>query len=850
MNRNVTLYSFHLLVFFVFFGLANAFSQAVINNGSFENWETNTLFSAPSEWLSSPMLDGSSETVFKVTDDAADGTTSVRLVSILENDYVADGLLLLGEVGDNVSGIPWDKTVDKLHLSVKYGIEDGDAGFILLNLYKADTVFARVIHTLTASASEWTPISLPIVYAGDGTPIQPEKLFLAIVSSYPNEIPSELVGPDFNTSLYEAKSGSWLMVDNVYFTLGESPTKILPANNSFENWFDVSATDPSAWTSNNVEFFGRDDVPVTKSDAASEGSFAARLEVMDASGWPEAFMSIGDMDGGVPFTEKPQAIAFSYKYEPITGDEATVGISFEGLLEGQYQDNFGGAWHQISGSNATYKNVFLPIYWGQENTFTPQRMHLEVRAGNLLGSVLYVDNFRFVDLINTTLFVQDETNAQAIQGAQITFSSFGHPMQVDGGGRLDLQLPAGTYQYTIAAQGYNSKQGEVTVPVNGGEFTVQLTPFTPDPTLPVLTIIDNDEDKVYFEGDTFKAQIQLPSSIPAPDGTPLILSQYLYPDNEVNPETYTIFKEGTLSSTTIASNAFTITGVVGNVTKTGLIGLNVQVNLGTLVDAGTYPIIDTYAHNPDLSERGKAFVGIRLPESAGITMQPKLMDIPNLYGNSENPKNDSSIYFIKAGIGSIMFESGLNFVDSREQLNAFETAFSIMASPETGYYAEINLSQLSFLSGRPAKVTLENIPSGVTKPDIIITQTPYGIEPNDWRSDLDSESATLSEGALTFDVWGFNRYTLYFNTVNTVLNKVDDELMLGLYPNPAGDVLYISGSNALKYAAISDLKGVVVLEHNFNGTPQINLEGLKSGFYIIRIETDNGEQAVRSIMKR
>jgi hypothetical protein len=95
-------------------------------------------------------------------------------------------------------------------------------------------------------------------------------------------------------------------------------------------------------------------------------------------------------------------------------------------------------------------------------------------------------------------------------------------------------------------------------------------------------------------------------------------------------------------------------------------------------------------------------------------------------------------------------------------------------------------------------------------------------------------------------VWqdGFKAYgdtlTWYVSTPEGVgIGENPFESQIRFYPNPAVDVLNISlGENKAKSCIISDIWGRSVLEFEpINGNNQIDVSGLKRGYYIITIET-------------
>ena len=852
MRMNFTQKSAFLFVLLTFFNGMYLWAQPIVANGSFENWETQILYSVPTEWMSSPMFDSPSATLSKVTDDASEGTYAVKLTSIQEDDeYISEGILIIGNVSDdNVEGAPWTESIDQVHVSVKYDIQEGDGTMILLNLYNADTITGRMLYTITGSSAEWTTLDLPVVFGGDGTPVQPEKIFFAIISSYPDEIPPGLLGPDFDPELYVKAAGSWVMVDNVYFTMGESSEKILPANNSFENWIDAEITDPASWITNNRDFLDNTSKPVTRSEDAVEGTYSARLEVMNSWGWSGAWLSLGSQDTGIIFSEKPKAISFSYKYAPVDGDMGGMNLTFNGTIEGVYSQYFGGTGYQFSQTTDGWVDVFRVLGYDKAGLFEPDHLILQFMAGSKDGSVLYIDNVKFVDVTPITFIVRDNETNDPVPYAQISISGIDYNIQLNENGMAEIQLPDDDFTYSIAAQGYNTSSGNFTIPADGDSVSVKLTPFVPDASKPVLTITDSDEDKVYFNGDLFSVDIKLPDSYPIPNGLQVNVTQFLYPDGSETPEAYTIFQEGTMNVTAVNNNTITVSGTIGEINKSGVIGFNATVNLGTVYDIGTYPVIDTYRFNPDLSSFGQAFVGIAIPDDAGFTTEPELSTLANLYGFSSDSQNDVPIAFVKEGQGKILFNPALNFIDHRNELNNLQTQMHIMASPETGYYAEVNPASQLFQGHTPVTVSLGNIPEDIPAGEIEILETNFGIEPDEYAYSYTDGAATIENSTFTFNVWGYSRYTLRHPGLKATNTQKIDAETIQFYPNPAGDYLNILSGQTIQKVLITNLSGQHIMEKTPLPNHSLNIQSLSPGYYLLNLTLEDGNLITLPFIKK
>lgn len=68
-----------------------------------------------------------------------------------------------------------------------------------------------------------------------------------------------------------------------------------------------------------------------------------------------------------------------------------------------------------------------------------------------------------------------------------------------------------------------------------------------------------------------------------------------------------------------------------------------------------------------------------------------------------------------------------------------------------------------------------------------------------------------------------------------------DEWAVRLYPNPAEEEVFIVSSGPFKEICLFDLSGKMVLNPNISSMPvRIDLSGLKTGIYVVRVITDKG----------
>lgn len=78
------------------------------------------------------------------------------------------------------------------------------------------------------------------------------------------------------------------------------------------------------------------------------------------------------------------------------------------------------------------------------------------------------------------------------------------------------------------------------------------------------------------------------------------------------------------------------------------------------------------------------------------------------------------------------------------------------------------------------------------------------------------------------------------------------ENTLSMYPNPVDEVLYISSTSEIKGLAIHSITGQLVKEINLNtsGNVTVSTADLKSGVYLVTMETMDGTRTTQKLMKR
>ncbi len=346
-----------------------------------------------------------------------------------------------------------------------------------------------------------------------------------------------------------------------------------------------------------------------------------------------------------------------------------------------------------------------------------------------------------------------------------------------------------------------------------------------------ITIMDDDEHKVYFQGDYFEVEIVIPEeslpSIVDPEdleGQVPGLQQAVFVDKETHEE-QTVIVSPDISP--VENLTLTISGNIGNVNMPGVIGF--QFTYMGFPFGGFFPVICSDLYNEeDDTDFGKAIVGVGIP-AGDITTEPAFEDIDNMY--------DTDVTFIKENEGSIAFEN-LNIADNRNDLINLQNGMNIIADSDDGiFYIEIDPDNIVFLSEENALVTLE----GVDFDEFVIYVTDFGedVGPDSSEDDTANNSASYSDEIVTFEVDGFSRYTvLDADRVNVEDVK---NIQLSIFPNPASKVVYIKSDENIENIKLLNISGQTLKNISPDGFEySLNVDGINTGIYFIKVKTKAG----------
>jgi hypothetical protein len=349
--------------------IMSAIMGQTIPNGGMENWQNRFYYDYPIGWFSA--VEEGGDLLVKKSTDAKEGDFSLRLETNEVNDDVNFGYAVYGIPGDNgFQGMPFSNLTDTVRFWLKGDIKAGDHALVLGYFFANGVPIDTIEYLITGTYNNWTKFSIGYNQSN----LTPDSLFFGFVSSNP------FTG--------NGVKGTWIMVDDVYFTKGTSTTRMyIPNFNSgFELWENASGLEIDNWESSNKSqiLTLNDSFNVTRTSDANSGNYAAKMKVIEVQGFTiKPDLNYYENN----FNSQPNSFKFWYKYFPVGGDEAEINLEFYN------DDNYVGGTNQkiTSGSSSYQEFVTNNInYWG-----TPNRMRINISAGENVGTVLFVDDFTF-----------------------------------------------------------------------------------------------------------------------------------------------------------------------------------------------------------------------------------------------------------------------------------------------------------------------------------------------------------------------------------------------------------------------------------------------------------------------
>ncbi len=369
------------LLFFIVFSLSFSIltKGQAIPNLNFENWEVRTYpYQYPNHWSIMGHGEDTNIVTGKITDDAQDGSSSIKLKTMIGDgdDYLPTlffyGTMVLDfDLSPPIAyeGHPFDELVDKMHFYYKCDLSGDDESFVMLQLTMEDGEIETVEYSISESKSDWTHAEIDF----NGELKKVKSLFIAFLSSK---------NPFLGGGI--PKFGTWLQIDNVYFTKGDDPTQIKVHNHSFEDWMNFTAEEPVGWeTSNGNLYEFRDGVfDVGKSTDAGSGDYAVKIQGVFGMGES----SKGEISYRGPFNYRPSTMFVSYKYLNIDDNKAEINVNL--FSEGNSVNSF---YIDIEEGTEDYEIILVDLFGSQPY----DEIEIRISSTQSFNNILWIDKIFF-----------------------------------------------------------------------------------------------------------------------------------------------------------------------------------------------------------------------------------------------------------------------------------------------------------------------------------------------------------------------------------------------------------------------------------------------------------------------
>ena len=367
-----------------------------IPNGNFETW-TSITSEIPQNYLwSSNTWMYSNNLPFNVTKstDAYHGNYSVQMITEIANGDTLPGIFLNvdpqnGNPATWKGGFAYNQKATGMSGYYKSSIASPDTGFVMVLFYKAGAMIGQYGFYLYGTHNTYTPFSFTFLPA---LPQKPDTVIFGAGSSN--------FGNNGNNS--NVRNGSMLRLDSLSFTgVASQPTLF---NGDFETWKSTTINKPNNWfvESHNNNITGG----VYKTTDAKKGNHAIELITylgerdnhpaasggQISTGWYPDNCNGCNEQGGFPFSNQIDTLAFWYKYAPMGG--ATAGINLNFKNNGNHIGNAG----TNLPASANYQYIEIPFNIGA----LPDSVILDILSSQWqdsllshIGSDLKIDEIHF-----------------------------------------------------------------------------------------------------------------------------------------------------------------------------------------------------------------------------------------------------------------------------------------------------------------------------------------------------------------------------------------------------------------------------------------------------------------------
>ncbi|MFW5757358.1 MAG: InlB B-repeat-containing protein [Bacteroidota bacterium] len=208
----------------------------------------------------------------------------------------------------------------------------------------------------------------------------------------------------------------------ISFSIFANNLEQLP-NGGFENWQDENNAE--GWNTLSIEFLFFSIYLAEQTTDAAAGDFAVKLTTESVAGFAEVpgLISLGSIDlenlvanGGIPFTERPTELSFSYKYFPVNDDMMGSFLLLTKWNEiEEKRDTVGGTIFSSPLQTEEYEHITLPIVYLSDQI--PDTINVGFTSSSFMpqqGSTLFVDSVHLgYQISNITPLALPATNIES-----------------------------------------------------------------------------------------------------------------------------------------------------------------------------------------------------------------------------------------------------------------------------------------------------------------------------------------------------------------------------------------------------------------------------------------------------
>lgn len=251
-------------------------------------------------------------------------------------------------------------------------------------------------------------------------------------------------------------------------TLATAQVQPAVPNAGFENWSITAAQVPTGWSTSD-QLYASSGIPfptntVSRSSDSRSGTYAARLQTGNLLGnLLPSFVVLGTVrnfnntnqmyPGGVPYTARPAALQFWYKYTGTVADTAEAGVLLTRGTGTSKQELGAGGTELYAATAPAYRLGQATIGYGP-NGLAPDSLYMYFATnGGSAGGALVIDDVVLTNTVTAAAepqlkgalvaYPNPSTDGQFKVRAELDFDIVAAPGTVtDATGRTVLRLPA------------------------------------------------------------------------------------------------------------------------------------------------------------------------------------------------------------------------------------------------------------------------------------------------------------------------------------------------------------------------------------------------------------------------